>query len=133
MLKKIISGISGLAIIAWMITLPGCYKTITVVENPGATDTTTISFSENIQPIFSASCALSGCHVAGKQVPDLSSGVAYQSLQDGDYVMPFQPDNSELYQWLTGKLQPAMPLGTGPVDSINVKIYAWINQGAKNN
>jgi hypothetical protein len=26
-----------------------------------------------------------------------------------------------------------MPLGAGPDETINAKIYAWIKQGAKNN
>jgi hypothetical protein len=36
-------------------------------------------------------------------------------------------------QWLTGKKSPVMPLGNGPDATINGKVYAWINQGAKNN
>jgi hypothetical protein len=35
--------------------------------------------------------------------------------------------------WLNGKKSPAMPLGAGPDETINAKIYAWIKQGAQNN
>ena len=35
--------------------------------------------------------------------------------------------------WLTGKLTPVMPLGSGPNPEINAKVYSWIFQGALNN
>ena len=133
MLKNIISIITGLTIIG-MITLSGCYKTTTLVVTPTIKqDTTTISFSSDIQPIFTASCAFSGCHVAGGKAPNLSIGVAYQSLQDGGYVVANDPDNSQLMLWLTGKKTPGMPLGNSPNPEINAKVSNWIFQGAKNN
>ena len=114
--------------------MSGCYKTTTLVLVPPVTqDTATIGFSADIQPIFTASCALSGCHVAGAKVPNLSAGVAYQALQDGGYVIPNDPDNSQLMLWLTGKKTPGMPLGNSPNQQINTKVFAWIYQGAKNN
>jgi hypothetical protein len=133
MLKKIISVTAGLAIIG-MIAFTGCTKTTTVVnESTNPADTAAVSFSADIQPIFTASCALSGCHVAGAQTPNLSKGFAYQSLMDEDMVVPFDPTNSELMGWLTGKLTPVMPLGSGPNPEINAKVSAWIYQGALNN
>jgi len=133
MLRKITSIIIVLAIIG-MFVLTGCYKTTTLVLTPPVSqDTTTISFSADIQPIFTSSCALSGCHVAGVKVPNLSNGVAYQSLQDGGYVVANDPDNSQLMLWLTGKKTPGMPLGNSPDPIINTKVSAWIFQGAKNN
>lgn len=133
MLKKIISIVAGLAVIG-MVMFTGCTKTTTVVnETPIPSDTATISFSADIQPIFTASCALAGCHVAGAQTPNLSKGFAYQSLFDEDMIVPFDPTNSELMEWLTGKLTPVMPLGSGPNPEINAKVYAWIYQGALNN
>jgi hypothetical protein len=118
-----------------MIAIPGCTKTTTVVvENtPDTSDTTTISFSQDIQPIFNASCATAGCHVAGGRAPNLSQGVAYQSLMDESLVVASDPTNSELMMWLTGKKSPVMPLGSGPDPDINAKVYAWILQGALNN
>jgi outer membrane murein-binding lipoprotein Lpp len=133
MLKKITSIIIVLAIIG-MFVLTGCYKTTTLVQTPPVTqDTATISFSADIQPIFSASCALSGCHVSGAKVPNLSIGVAFQALQDGGYVVANDPDNSQLMLWLTAKKTPGMPLGNSPNPVINAKVSAWIFQGAKNN
>ncbi len=133
MFKKIMSFTAGLAIIG-MFTIPGCTKHTTVVEeSPIPIDTATISFSKEIQPIFTASCAKAGCHVSGGQTPNLSQGFAYQSLFDEDMIVPFDPTNSELMGWLTGKLSPVMPLGSGPDPAINDKVYNWIYQGALNN
>ena len=133
MLRKITSIIIVLAIIGTLV-LTGCSKTTTLVLTPPVSqDTTTISFSADIQPIFTASCALSGCHVAGAKAPNLSTGVAYLSLQNGGYVVAFDPDNSQLMLWLTGKKTPGMPLGNSPDPVINAKVSAWISQGAKNN
>jgi hypothetical protein len=133
MLKKILSITAGLAIFG-MFAITGCYKTTTVVVTPPpTTDTATMSFSADIQPVFNESCATSGCHVAGGKVPNLSQGVAYQSLMQGGYVIASDPDNSQLMFWLTGKKTPGMPLGNSPNQEINAKIYAWIFQGALNN
>ena len=133
MLRKIISIIIVLAIIGTLV-LTGCSKTTTLVLTPPVSqDTTTISFSADIQPIFTASCALSGCHVAGGKVPNLSTGVAYQSLPNGGYVVTNNTNNSQLMLWLTGKKTPGMPLGNSPDPVINAKVSAWISQGAKNN
>lgn len=133
MLKKIISVTAGLALFG-IAVFTGCTKTTTVVKDSSIpNDTATISFSADIQPIFTASCALAGCHVANGQTPNLSKGFAYQSLMDEDMIVPFDPNNSELMGWLTGKLSPVMPLGSGPNPEINAKVYSWIFQGALNN
>jgi hypothetical protein len=132
MLKKIIVLMSGLAALL-LFALPGCYKTATVVINPGSAITTTMSFSADIIPLFSKNCALSGCHVSGGHAPDLSAANAYKSLATGGYVKAGDPDHSDIMLWLTGKKTPVMPLGNGPNQDINAKVYAWINQGAKNN
>jgi hypothetical protein len=115
------------------LAISGCYKTTTIVKNPGADITTVMSFSKDINPIFTNSCALAGCHVPGAKTPDLSAANAYASLKNGNYIKAKDPDNSELILWLTGKKSPVMPLGKGPDQAINAKIYAWINQGAQNN
>lgn len=114
-------------------TIGGCYKTATVVVNPGNSITTQMSFSNDIIPLFTKSCALSGCHVPGGKTPDLTAANAFNSLTVGSYIKANDPDNSVVVLWLTGKKSPVMPLGTGPDADINAKVYAWIKQGAKNN
>ncbi len=132
MFKKKIAILTGILAIV-MLAISGCYKTATYVENPGASITQTMSFANDINPIFTSSCALSGCHASGAHTPDLTAANAYKSLTDGSYVKANDPDNSVIMLWLTGKKSPVMPLGNGPNAEINAKIYAWINQGAKNN
>lgn len=131
MLKKKLLFFS--ALIGAVVLFGGCYKTVTIVENPGNSITAEMSFTNDINPIFQKSCALSGCHASGAKEPNLSDGNAYKSLVDGNYFKAADPDNSVLILWLTGKKSPVMPLGNGPDQEINAKVYAWIKQGAKNN
>lgn len=132
MLRNKIKVVSGMFCL-FLLSLISCEKTTTVVVNAGSTITQTMSFSKDIVPIFSASCAKSGCHNSGAKSPDLSTANAYKALTVGGYIKANDPDNSTLMQWLNGKKSPVMPLGAGPDDKINAKIYAWIKQGAKNN
>ena len=71
-----------------------------------------ISFRSNIQPIFDRSCALSGCHTpptlnggldlsAGKSFAQIV-GVSSQQLPRVKRVKPGDPDNSYLFQKITG-------------------------------
>jgi hypothetical protein len=132
MINKKIAILSGL-ITVLMLAISGCYKTTTIVKDPGSDITTALSFSNDIIPIFQKNCALSGCHVSGGHAPDLTSTNAYSSLINGSFVKANDPDNSVIMLWLTGKKSPVMPLGSGPNPDINAKVSAWINQGAQNN
>jgi len=132
MFKKKITILSGIIAIL-LIVMFGCSKTATYVVNPGSEITQTLSFAKDITPVLTANCALSGCHVTGGHVPNLTAGNAYTSLTSGGYVKANDSDNSVIMLWLTGKKSPVMPLGAGPNSQINAKIYAWINQGAQNN
>lgn len=92
----------------------------------------TISFSKNIQPIFNDNCAKSGCHVEWGQSPNLSPGVAYDQLIELGYVDPANPEGSLLYQKVSATVKQMPP--TGSLSSLQINsIYAWIQQGAKNN
>jgi hypothetical protein len=132
MLTKKIALLSG-CITIMMIAITGCYKTSTIVVNPGSSITETMSFKTDIVPLFTTSCAKAGCHVAGAKNPDLTEANAFKALADGSYIKANDPDNSLLMLWLNGKKSPVMPMGAGPDEKINAKIYAWIKQGAKNN
>jgi mono/diheme cytochrome c family protein len=112
-----------------------------------------ISFSQQIQPIFTASCALSGCHGSGNLQPpekpmNLSAGQAYtntvnvSSAQLGsmDRIEPGQPDQSYLVHKIQGThLQVGgsgvrMPAGGSPLSQSQIDlIRTWIAQGAANN
>ncbi len=131
MKKKIITTIVGLLT---LFLVQGCYKATTVkIDNTPAV-TKTISFSADLIPIFSKNCALSGCHGAGGQKPDLSPVNAYRSLVSGNYANKSSPSNSVVYLWLTGKEAVSMPIGgNNNPSNINALVLAWITQGAKNN
>ena len=131
--KKI--AIAVLVVATGMFFLTGCYKVKTlVIQNSGEEVTTTVSISNEIIPIFSKSCSVSGCHSSGGIKPDLSSEKAYSTLINGNYVDAANPDKSEIFLWLTGKRNTAMPVGAASNPSnVNQLILAWIKQGAKNN
>jgi hypothetical protein len=133
MSKKIIL-ILFIVVTTYLIFVTGCYKVTTVkIENqPEITEP--VSFSNDIIPIFNESCNMSGCHSSGGTNPDLTADKAYNSLIDGNYVNLEEPENSELYLWLTGKRALPMPVG-GPNNpsNINQLVLAWIKQGAENN
>lgn len=111
-----------------------CYKVATVEVDNSPAVTKTVSFSKDIVPILTKSCALSGCHSSGGHTPDLSAASAYNALIAGNYINKNNPSNSVIYAWLTGKGTTKMPLGANNNPSnINALMLAWITQGAKNN
>ena len=111
--------------------LTGCYKDKTVLFD-GPEVTKTVSFSSDIIPIFNSSCNTSGCHSTGGKAPDLTIANAYNSLSNGNYFKTSDPQNSELYLWMTGKKGMPMPVA-GINKDYNAIILAWIKQGAQNN
>jgi hypothetical protein len=110
--------------------------------------TTGVSFSENVQPIFTQHCAVVGCHVPGSPPEGqvLAAGFAYSNIVNvpsmevpADFrVDPGDPSDSYLYLKITaqqsvGTYMP--PPTTGDVLSAADKatIMNWIAQGALNN
>lgn len=127
--KKIIIGfLAGFT----MVLLTGCYKDKTVIFDTGEEITRQVSFAGDIIPIFNSSCNVSGCHNAGGISPNLSAATAYTALTGGNYISTSIPENSELYQWMTGKKGTPMPL-SGSNKDYNALVIAWIKQGANNN
>ena len=132
MSKKI--KIIGFIVVAQLIfTVYSCTKTTTVIEDTSTAITTPVSFSKDIQPILTKSCAISGCH-SGSVAPNLSAATSYTTLINGNFTNTTTPASSEVYLWLTGKRAVTMPLGSANNPSnINALMLAWIKQGAKNN
>jgi hypothetical protein len=102
-----------------------------------------VDYESQIQPIFDANCAVTGCHVAGHFTGlDLSSGNSYANLVNvvsygyppGLRVEPYYPLNSVLYHKVSGTnifggIMPPPPIS--PLDSATVQlIYDWIDEGA---
>jgi hypothetical protein len=110
-----------------------------------------VSFSAEIQPIFTANCALSGCHTGTSPAAgqNLSAGQAYSNivnvasttLPSMDRVEPGQPDQSFLVHKIQGTQGPLgsnmgarMPLNANPLSQTQIDlIRSWITQGALNN
>lgn len=82
-------------------------------------DTTAVTYATKIAPIISQNCALSGCHVAGAQQPDLSD---YNKLNAN---LPRVNERAVI-----SKTMPP----TGPLDKCDVEaLETWISSGAPNN
>ncbi|TWI98014.1 hypothetical protein JN11_03092 [Mucilaginibacter frigoritolerans] len=129
--KKTIIGF--ILVMQLLFIINSCTKTTTVPINDAPVITTTVSFSKDIQPILTKSCALSGCH-NGAIAPNLSATSSYDALEGGNLVNTGIPANSVVYLWLTGKEAISMPAGApNNPSNINALMLAWITQGAKNN
>jgi len=101
---------------------------------PGA-----VSFRSDVQPIFSARCAVSGCHAQPSPQAgcDLSAGQSYANLVNvqavvfapGVRIKPDDPEGSVLYQLISAGTMPAKgnPLRDFQIETIRT----WIEQGAK--
>lgn len=115
----------------------------------------TVSYSRDIQPIFTLKCA--ECHriivprvvAPGKAIQEQAKGglvlTSYGSLMaggaSGQVVVPGKPGESLLVSMIRGtaktkegKERPRMPIGGTPLTEDQIqKIEKWIEEGAKNN
>ena len=117
----------------------------------GGGDEPGTKLSTDVQPILTANCAVSGCHV-GSSPPEgmnLSQGMTYANTVDVksrqsalDRVEPSNPDLSYLVHKIQGtQLDPGvgglsqqMPLNADPLPQSQIDlIREWIMEGAKNN
>jgi len=85
----------------------------------------TISFSQDIQPFFTAKCV--SCH-PGVYKPDLTAGKSYAALTAGNYVVANEPATSSLY--IKCKTGGSMATYTSAAE-LDL-LYRWIYAGAKN-
>lgn len=118
-------------------------------SSPRQTDTiivnVAVSFSQQIQPIFNAGCAVSGCHLPGGSGPmSLATGVSHGALVGipatggpcaGDQrVQPGNPNASALVKRLEGTCGTRMPIGGPQLSGAQIQLIRdWITQGAQNN
>jgi len=91
---------------------------------------TNVSFSQDVQRIFNVSCI--GCH-SGAIKLDLRSANSYQSLINGNYVLPNDATNSKLIKSLKGDGMAIMPPTGGLSNSDINSVIQWINEGAIKN
>ncbi len=109
--------------------------------------TPAVSFSGQVQPIFTTNCAVSGCHVTGGVAPfSLAAGTSHDNLVNQAAtsspacslplrVKPFSADSSVLYRRISGPdCGQQMPQGASPLSSTNQQLIRnWIIQGAAAN
>ena len=105
-----------------------------------------VSFAGDIQPVFSQSCALSGCHTGASpdEGLDLSAGQAYSNTvnvasrerPELDRIEPGDPDNSYLIRKILGAniSGSRMPLNRAPLDAAVIQMFeTWVQEGALDN
>lgn len=113
------------------------------------TGTTLLSFSHNVQPIFTANCAVVGCHVPGNPTGGLilAAGFAYGQTVNVvsafnspmKRILPGDTANSFLYLKISmatppkGTRMPAPATGNVLAQSDIDTVARWITQGAPNN
>jgi len=119
-----------------------CGKDSSSPAGPGKTDP---SLASDIQPMFTGTCALSGCHSgAGQAGLLLSQGQSYSNLVNVTStqvpalkrVKPSKIDSS----YVVNKLNGTSPLvgvkmpKNGTLSAANIQLIKnWISKGAKNN
>lgn len=146
--KKMTIKIISLGIIALLIIigLNSCKHEIPVMPdngNPGGVSgvpgsigrtcsADSVYFANDILPIITSGCAMSGCHdaITHKEGVNLTS---YNNIMK--YVIPFNTSNSKLYRVIVrtdNERMPPPPMAAWTTDQVN-KLQKWINQGALNN
>jgi mono/diheme cytochrome c family protein len=111
-------------------------------DDPPPGENRPVSYSDDIQPIFSGNCATSGCHDSSTQQNgvNLSSYDAVMNSEGLQYgraiVDPGNPENSPIVD----KIEPnpefgvRMPENADPLSDAEIdSIRAWIEDGAENN
>ncbi len=105
-----------------------------------------LNYENDVQPIFSNNCALSGCHLGpnAQEGMDLSSGNSYSAIVNvpsNDFpslfrVNPGKPDSSYLVWKIEGRsgiMGFQMPFGMAPLSQGKIDtIRQWIAEGALN-
>lgn len=94
----------------------------------------TVYFENDIMPIISSNCGMTGCHGNGSHEEDVNVS-SYADILNSGLIVPRRPDKSKLIEVITsnGKnVMPPSPRAKVSADAI-AKIEAWIRQGARNN
>lgn len=93
----------------------------------------TPSFSKSIAPLLQQRCA--GCHAASVHMGGLTVDT-FDALmkggKDGKVIAPGKAEDSRLFQMVTGKVAPAMPMDGTTLKAEEIEsLKAWIDGGAK--
>jgi hypothetical protein len=125
MRTKSIIRLSAIALSIYAISMhSSCYKDNKASMYPSSAtcDTTTVTWTSDIQPLVNNSCATSGCHDA--------SGAGGYALNNYAGVKTMV-DNQ---RFITVMVNGTMPRGGATMDACSInKVRAWINRGALQN
>lgn len=140
--KMLAIGIIAFGII---FAINSCKHQIPVIDNgnpggvsgiPGSTgktcSTDSVYFANEIFPLISSTCAMSGCHDATTQKEGVNLSTYANIMR---YVVPGSATSSKLYREIvkTGsERMPPPPMAAWTSDQV-AKLTKWINQGAANN
>jgi hypothetical protein len=96
----------------------------------------TVSFNQNVLPIFNTQCSVPGCHTGAAHAGNLNldASVAYNQLSNYStgYIDTLNPEYSVLYSKLISSSDVMPP--SGKLDNCKIQlILKWIQQKAKNN
>ena len=120
----------SLAAVLLITGLSGCYKDIISPGQDPNGPPQFVSFSGDLQPIFTANCATSGCHDGTAHNPALTADKSYNAIVNGGYINTVVPTNSIIYgEVKSGSMPPSGALKSSDVQ----KILDWIRNGAPNN
>lgn len=118
----------GLFLFLFLPGMTGCYKDVISPGQDPNGPPQFVSFSGDLLPIFTKTCATTGCHAEGGHSPILTSEKAYSSLLSGGFVNTSIPDKSVVYN----VVKPGGEMPTlNPPDL--QKLLDWIRNGAPNN
>jgi len=126
-----------------IIALSACAENTSSVEDPKIDDggvVVTSVYVRDIQPIFDANCATSGCHASssatsGIKMSSYSEVMASVGTVLGKLVTANDVTNSSIVTVIEGTSSSVarMPFGRSALSSSDItKIKDWINDGAKN-
>jgi hypothetical protein len=131
----------ALALLALLVAAAGCTEKLVALPPPPPVS----AVPDSIQEVFTASCALSGCHAGPSpaQGQDLSDavtsyanivGVPSQQRPAFQRIAPGDSANSYIVMKLRNdprKGGSPMPLGDFPLDpALTLRIATWAHQGA---
>jgi len=117
------------AVVSVILLISSCqYKWIIEPDVPPPDPEDTISFSQQIVPVFNDQ-GCTGCHNTGGQQPDLTTDNAYNSITGMGLVDTDDPSASKIYYY-------PLPDGShfGKYTSAQAAlVLVWIEQGALDN
>lgn len=125
--------IKVISVIVFAVLMGSCVYDFIIPEeipviDPDDPNAEQISFVTDIVPIFESKCV--SCHKTGGQLPDLSTGKAYSSINSTRYINSASPAESKIYTRANPANSDSHPKYSASEAAI---VLGWIQQGAKNN